>query len=59
MTMPTKRVRRGRAAGHEATLPRGRGASGTFTLTLPPLVFIDGERIGGSDDLERYLAQDA
>ena len=22
-----------------------------------PLVFIDGERIGGSDDLERYLSQ--
>jgi glutaredoxin len=22
-----------------------------------PQVFIDGERIGGSDDLERYLAQ--
>ena len=23
-----------------------------------PQVFIDGERIGGSDDLERYLGQD-
>ena len=24
-------------------------------VTTTPLVFIDGERIGGSDDLERYL----
>ncbi len=25
-------------------------------VTTTPQVFIDGERIGGSDDLERYLA---
>ena len=27
-------------------------------LDTTPQVFIDGERIGGSDDLVRYLAQD-
>ncbi len=26
-------------------------------VTTTPQVFVDGERIGGSDDLERYLAQ--
>lgn len=26
-------------------------------VATTPQVFIDGERIGGSDDLERYLAQ--
>ena len=26
-------------------------------VSTTPQVFIDGERIGGSDDLERYLAQ--
>ena len=26
-------------------------------VATTPLVFIDGEQIGGSDDLERYLAQ--
>jgi glutaredoxin len=25
-------------------------------LTTTPLIFIDGEKIGGSDDLARYLA---
>ena len=28
-------------------------------VATTPLVFIDGERIGGSDDLERYLASAA
>lgn len=28
-------------------------------VATTPLVFIDGEKIGGSDDLERYLAQAA
>ena len=28
-------------------------------IATTPLVFIDGEKIGGSDDLERYLAQAA
>jgi glutaredoxin-like protein len=32
-----------------------RAVSGTTKL---PQVFIDGERIGGADDLERYLAED-
>ncbi len=27
-------------------------------VTTTPLVFIDGEKIGGSDDLERYLASE-
>ena len=27
-------------------------------VATTPQVFIDGERIGGSDDLERYLGQD-
>ena len=26
-------------------------------ISTTPLVFIDGERIGGSDDLERYIAR--
>lgn len=26
-------------------------------VTTTPLVFIEGERIGGSDDLERYLTE--
>ena len=26
-------------------------------LVTTPLIFVDGERIGGSDDLERHLAQ--
>ena len=28
-------------------------------LSTTPLVLIDGEEVGGSDDLERYLLQDA
>lgn len=28
-------------------------------VATTPLVFIDGEQIGGSDDLERYLASEA
>lgn len=28
-------------------------------VATTPLVFIDGEKIGGSDDLERYLAKAA
>lgn len=27
-------------------------------VATTPIVFIDGERIGGSDDLERYLANE-
>lgn len=28
-------------------------------VTTTPLVFIDGEKIGGSEDLQRYLADNA
>ena len=28
-------------------------------IATTPLIFIDDERVGGSDDLERYLAADA
>ena len=28
-------------------------------LSTTPLVFIDGEKVGGSEDLQRYLAENA
>ncbi len=40
--------------GHDATLRSLRAITGRDTV---PQVFIDGQHIGGSDDLEKYLAQ--